>query len=60
MPEFCGFGGYCLRLAGHKGAHTPTPPPSTREWDRFEHDERVLEALDFETPAWADLLDPDP
>lgn len=63
MPEFCGFGGYCLRIAGHDGACTRTPLPGTRDWDErraaLMHENRVLAELDFETPWWADLNDPE-
>jgi hypothetical protein len=30
----CGYGGFCTRAPGHKGTHTASPPPSTRNWDR--------------------------
>lgn len=57
MPEFCGHDGYCLRPAGHTGAHTRTPMPSTRDYDHREQAEVVLAGLDWPAPEWADLLD---
>lgn len=61
----CNHGGYCVRALGHAGACTATPSPATLDWD---HDRAAVKqhhidtavtllALDFETPAWADLLD---
>jgi hypothetical protein len=36
----CGYGGFCTRAPGHKGTHTASPPPSTRNWD---HDREEAE-----------------
>jgi hypothetical protein len=58
MP-LCGFGCFCSRAIGHTGAHTASPPPSTRRWDEQQHAREILRHLDFETPAYADLLDPE-
>jgi hypothetical protein len=67
MTDPCGHGGYCVRAPGHAGAHTACPSARTLEWDRDR--EAIVErhvqaaatllALDFPTPAWADLLDDD-
>lgn len=56
MPLRC-YGGFCTRALGHKGAHTASPPPSTRRWDRREQDAVDLLMLDFPAPPWADLRD---
>lgn len=61
----CNHGGYCVRKLGHAGVHTAAPSVATLDWDHDrEAAERrhieaavTLEALDFETPSWADLLD---
>jgi hypothetical protein len=65
MSDRCNWGGWCVRKTGHCGAHTASPPITTREWDerREEIIERHIAAavtlieLDFPTPPWADLLD---
>lgn len=61
----CNHGGYCVRQLGHAGACTAAPSAATLDWDvdREAIEQRhietavTLEALDFETPSWADLLD---
>jgi hypothetical protein len=48
-------------VKGHKGAHTAAPSGRTLDWDVHQAEKRAaletLKALDFETPAWADLND---
>jgi hypothetical protein len=66
MPTvLCRHGGYCVRVLGHRGAHTACPSAATLDWD---HDKSpiaqrhidtavTLLALDFPAPHWADLRD---
>jgi hypothetical protein len=50
----CGFGGFCVRLAGHMGAHTRHPPKAVQRWDECKkllaERQWVLDYLDFPTP----------
>jgi hypothetical protein len=50
----CGYGGFCTRAPGHKGTHTASPPPSTRNWD---HDREEAERRHIETAVTLLLLD---
>ena len=67
MSDQCSWGG-CVRKSGHAGAHTATPPITTREWDQREEksvkylERKMVETvelllLDFPIPPWGDLLD---
>jgi hypothetical protein len=55
LMALCGYGGYCVRIPGHLGAHTPNPLPATQAFD----EQHILDRLNFPTPAWAGVLDPD-
>lgn len=60
----CGYGGYCIRICGHKGVHTADPSGVTLDFDEHHRnlakeaeDAATLLMLDMPTPHWADLND---
>lgn len=57
MVEPCPYP-HCKRIKGHKGCHTQYPVASTFEWDMKQREDAILAYLDFETPYWANILDP--